>query len=145
MVRLELTSEGGEARFGLLDTLREFAHEQLTAHELAVLRQRHAQYFVTFAARFADPEFASQHRWDDREVPDLLAALSWLEASEEGAEGAMVVWQGLWLLGTWNSVGRVAEARRHAALILQSGNTRVPSYAWLWARKPLRPPRPREA
>ncbi|HEX7596742.1 MAG TPA: BTAD domain-containing putative transcriptional regulator, partial [Polyangia bacterium] len=62
-----------EYRFRMLGTLREFALEQLAGRgELDVMRQRHADYFLTFA-RLTEPELtgADQMVWLDRVDKDL--------------------------------------------------------------------------
>jgi tetratricopeptide (TPR) repeat protein len=48
--------QNGESRFSMLETIREFAYDQLVASgELADVARRHAEFFVAFAER-ADPE-----------------------------------------------------------------------------------------
>jgi predicted ATPase len=74
------TVSGDEPRFSLLETIREFALEQLEATgELARLRERHSVYFLELAQE-ADPFLisADQVRWLDRlevEQGNLTAAL----------------------------------------------------------------------
>src|SRR5581483_564625 len=58
----------GEARFVMLETIREFAAERLAASDTATdLRRRHAQYFLALAER-AEAELAGagQAAWLDR-------------------------------------------------------------------------------
>lgn len=43
---LELDTAAGERRFSLLESIRQFAFEQLAADELGVITQRHAEYFA---------------------------------------------------------------------------------------------------
>lgn len=71
-----------ETRFTLLETIREFALEQLAARgEADAARQRHAAYFLALA-ELAVPELIgpNQKNWFDRldrELANLRAALSW--------------------------------------------------------------------
>jgi predicted ATPase/DNA-binding CsgD family transcriptional regulator len=80
---------GEETRLTMLETIREFALEQLHAsgaHEDA--RNSHAAFFLDLAERAA-PELTgpAQTTWMtrlEREHPNLLAALDWLAARGEG-------------------------------------------------------------
>ena len=80
---LPIGETAGERRFGMLETLREYALEHLQQHgELELLRQRHAAYFLELAEQAA-PELRgpAQLRWLDvldAEHDNLRAALQWL-------------------------------------------------------------------
>lgn len=82
-----------ESRFALLQTIREFALEQLQASgELAELQRRHAHFFAAWAQQAAaelhGPRQAfclSQLEW---EADNLRAALTWLLAAGEVAAAA---------------------------------------------------------
>jgi predicted ATPase/class 3 adenylate cyclase len=72
-------------RFTMLETIREYALDQLEAHgEAANLRDRHAQHFLTLAER-AESEWEGQHStWIERldsDYDNLRAALTWASAS----------------------------------------------------------------
>jgi predicted ATPase/transcriptional regulator with XRE-family HTH domain len=75
-----------EPRFRLLETLREYALEQLeTFGEAQHLRARHAAYFLTLAEQ-AEPHLrgADQRLWFDRldcELDNLRVALAWARSS----------------------------------------------------------------
>jgi len=72
----------GNVRFQMLETIREFATEQLKAlGELDATRRRHAEHFLALAERAA-PELSgpTQSAWFDvleREHDNLRAALQW--------------------------------------------------------------------
>ncbi len=72
----------GEPRFGMLETVREYAWEQLTAPgEAAATRDRHLAYFVGLAER-ASALFNSQqaHQWFaamEEEYENFRTALGW--------------------------------------------------------------------
>jgi predicted ATPase/DNA-binding SARP family transcriptional activator len=95
---------GGERRFTLLETIREYAAEQLAAAgEQGAVAERHAAYFLALAER-AEPELAegpAQIPWlarFDAERPNLGAAFRWLlgRADHERAlRLAAALWQ-LW-------------------------------------------------
>jgi tetratricopeptide (TPR) repeat protein len=75
-------SRDGESRFIMLETIHEYAWEQLqTAGEAEAMRRRHAEYFVTIAER-AEPELrrAGFSYWMVRlesENENLRTALEW--------------------------------------------------------------------
>ena len=82
---------GGEPRYTMLETVREYGLEQLTAHDaLARTQLAHATYFLTLAERAAahgEMQFARTRYWTDRleaEHANLRAALTHL-AEVEGA------------------------------------------------------------
>lgn len=76
----------GELRFSMLETVREFAREQLSARgEVAEYERRHADFYVRLAAA-AELELDSageEQVWArlDEELHNLRAALSWSHAS----------------------------------------------------------------
>lgn len=85
----QMGESGGELRFGMLETVREYARERLadvgdvavSGRELDRIRQHHAAYYLDLAER-ADLELrgAEQVRWLDRleaEHDNLRAALVW--------------------------------------------------------------------
>lgn len=118
-----LDGPGGEPRYGLLETVREFAAERLVAAgEAAETRARHAAHFLALAEA-AEPELVGtdQSAWLDRletEHDNLRAALGWaLErapepASVSAAERAATALRlagALWRF--WASRGYLIEAR----------------------------------
>jgi tetratricopeptide (TPR) repeat protein len=103
----------GEPRFVLLDTIREFAGEQLEARgEAADIRRRHGAVFLALAER-AMPELAGddQRRWLDRlerEHDNIRAALDAAEASGD-ADTAIRLAFAMWRY--WQKRGHLREAR----------------------------------
>ena len=90
---------GGEPRFGLLETIREFGLERLAeSGEEDGIRQHHAEYFATFAEHAEQQFFAPGERiWLDRcevESGNLTAALIWSAAHdpEPGLRMAGSLW-----------------------------------------------------
>jgi predicted ATPase/DNA-binding CsgD family transcriptional regulator len=85
---------GGEPRYAMLETVREYGLEQLTAHgALAPTQLAHATYFLTLAEQAAahgEMQFARTRHWTDRleaEHANLRAALSYhAEVGEPVAE-----------------------------------------------------------
>lgn len=92
---LEQTEEG-DSRLGMLETVREYALEQLEASgEANAIRRRHADYYLELAER-AEPGLESQDIaiWLnrlDREHDNFRAALSWLneQGESEAADNAL--------------------------------------------------------
>jgi predicted ATPase len=105
---------GGEPRFSLLETIREYASEQLQASgEEAAVQEWHARYFLRLAEEVEphlhSPEWDS---WLERlscEDANLRAALAWSTANEDAAE------TGLRLAGElyyyWFLLGSLREGR----------------------------------
>jgi predicted ATPase/class 3 adenylate cyclase len=99
-----------EPRFTMLETIREYALEQLEASgEAADVRRRHAEYFIRFAED-AEPRIrrASDSEWFDRVHADhdnIRAALAWADATAESryliARLANPLWQFWWMRGHW--------------------------------------------
>ena len=82
--------EDPEPAFGMLETVREYAHERLVAGgELGVARRAHAHYFLGLAERAASElQGSGQRVWFlrlEREQDNLRAALGWL-LDQGGAE-----------------------------------------------------------
>jgi predicted ATPase len=82
---------GGEPRFTMLETIHEYAQEQLEASgERATVQQRHAAYFLRLSEE-ADPHMFRPERevWMerlDREEANLRAALAWSKADKNAVQ-----------------------------------------------------------
>jgi len=106
--------EGGEARFQMLESIREFAAEMLaTRGEADRVRKRFRAWFLGLAEQ-ARPLLAGpdQRRWLDRlelEHDNLRAALDGAVADED-AESAIGLAFALWRF--WQMRGHLFEARR---------------------------------
>jgi predicted ATPase/class 3 adenylate cyclase len=123
-------TSGGEVRFQMLETIREYAIERLDVEpDAAEVRRRHAQYFLALATR-AEPHLvgADQKEWldrCDREHDNMRAALKWsIQAGEVrvGQEAAGALWR------FWHQRGHLAEGRRKLEQLLQApgGAERTP-------------------
>jgi len=68
----------GRTRYGMLETIRQFAEEQLTARDVADLRVLHAQYFAAQVDEvfswWDDARQADAYAWIERELANLRAA-----------------------------------------------------------------------
>jgi predicted ATPase/DNA-binding CsgD family transcriptional regulator len=113
LLRSEVTSRG-EPRFRMLETIREFGLEQLSASgELDTIQERHAQFFVRLAEE-ADRNFGERIEvgWLDRleaEHDNLRAVLEWGLAVPDRAEvGARLAtaMRYLWITRGHFSIGR---------------------------------------
>jgi predicted ATPase/class 3 adenylate cyclase len=129
----EAEGPGGEARFTMLETIREYALEQLERHgEAEALRQRHAAYYLALAET-AEPQLhgAERQTWLDRleaEHDNCRAALAWSAAAADrrspgSAEAAEL---GLRLAGAlawfWFVRGYWSEGRAWLAGLLARGD-----------------------
>jgi predicted ATPase/DNA-binding CsgD family transcriptional regulator len=109
---------GADSRFIMLETIREFAQEQLLASgEADDLARRHAAYFLTLVER-AEPELTgpAQVEWLERLEADhanLRAAFGWLCGQASGAAAlrfAKAVWRFGYTRGYTNEVRHWLEA-----------------------------------
>jgi predicted ATPase/class 3 adenylate cyclase len=113
---------GGELRFQMLETIREYAIERLDAEpDGADVRGRHGRHFLALATR-AEPHLVGedQKEWLDRcerEHDNIRAALKWsIEAGEirAGQEAAGALWR------FWHQRGHLAEGRRKLEQLLHA-------------------------
>ncbi len=110
---LRAETAGSEARFSMLETIREFAREQLRASgEEQICVERHAQLMLTLAEEAQDGLTGSaQAMWLGRleqELANLRAALSWTIEQGQGAVACTIVSA---LHRFWEARGHVTEAR----------------------------------
>jgi len=112
---LRMEGIGGEPRFDMLHTIREFCLERL-AREAAQVRGRHAGYFVALAEEAAPHlEGQEQAMWLNhlaREADNLRAALNWLYA-QGGAETGLRLVRALKVY--WFVRGHLIEGSERAA------------------------------
>ncbi|MGH2663445.1 MAG: ATP-binding protein [Actinomycetota bacterium] len=121
---------GGEGRFQMLETIREFATERLEAEpDAADIRRRHGSHFLALATS-VEPHLVGpdQKEWldrCDRDHDNIRAALKWsIQAGEvtsgQGAAGA--IWR------YWHQRGHLAEGRRKLEHLLNepAGESRTP-------------------
>jgi predicted ATPase/DNA-binding SARP family transcriptional activator/Tfp pilus assembly protein PilF len=112
LIRSELTS-GDEARFGMLETIREYGLERLAERgDGQAVRRRHADFYLLLAEE-AEPALlgSQQVRWLrqlDTERGNLRAALTWATQSGEdevGLRTAAPLWR-YWQLRASDTEGR---------------------------------------
>src|SRR5215213_10227498 len=117
LVESATSREGEEPRFTMLETIREYALERLTAGgDVEEAQRRHAQYYLALAEA---AQLEASKQWGgprpplyfvrlEREYVNLRAALSWavqnLEA-ETGARLAIALWW-FWIERSYLSDGR---------------------------------------
>jgi predicted ATPase/class 3 adenylate cyclase len=100
-------ANGAEARYRLLETIRQYGAERLRgAGEASVIRRRHRDWCLKLAeqaeARLPGPEQALWLARLEIEHHNLRAALDWSEESDEAASGlrlARALWQFWWVRG----------------------------------------------
>ena len=119
---VQVEEPGGEARYRLLETLREYALEHLAASgEAATIRRRHATYYLALAAQAEyGPEQAAWLARLQPEHDNLRAALRWLLDEGEGEAGLRLA---VALYPFWQLRGHWSEAREWlgAALAQSAG------------------------
>src|SRR5829696_3640921 len=104
----------GEPRFRMLETIREFAWDQLPEPDRVGLRDRHLAYFVALAER-SEPQLRGpeQAAWIHRltaEQADIRAALSW--AHEAHRYESMLRLAAALRRRFWHDAGGLGEGRR---------------------------------
>ncbi len=107
---------GGQVRFTMLETLREFGWEQVGSEERAMLCYRHASYFLALA-QTADRQVDTEERAAaldrvEAELDNLRAALAW---AMEAADPVMALRLVTALGRFWAIRGHMTEGRRWAA------------------------------
>lgn len=114
-----VTRDHEGTRYGMLEPVRQYALERLTAlGEDEGVRRRHARHFQSLAERAAvEIEGRSgQSVWVDRlerELDNLRAALAWSERADRGAEIGLRLGAALWRF--WEMRWRVDEGGRWLA------------------------------
>ncbi len=117
---------GGEPRFGLLETIREYALERLAERgDGEAVQRRHAEVYAVLAEE-AEPQLfgPQQPSWVERldaELANIRAALTWATESGE-AEAGLRIGAGLWRY--WQMAGYLTEGRERLErlLALDSGS-----------------------
>jgi predicted ATPase len=120
-----------EPRFGMLETLREYAREQLQRRgEIERLGQLHASYFLALAEDAAARARPENLDWvDDLEAEhdDLRAALRWFVDRQDPERGWRI---GAVLAKLWWWRGYVVEARAQLAALLALPRTSASLATW---------------
>ncbi|HEY0069075.1 MAG TPA: tetratricopeptide repeat protein [Chloroflexia bacterium] len=133
LIRQAATSQD-EARFTMLETIREYALEQLEQlGEVEGLRLLHAEYYLALTER-AEPELRGpqQVSWLDRleqELDNLRAALRWT-LDHDRAEMAARIAGGLWHF--WYVRGYLSEGRKWMEEALVRGGEGLPLEVRWW-------------
>ena len=128
---------GGEPRFAMLETVREFGLEQLAASsEEKAIRDAHASYFLALVAdaraSFEGPDRSAARDRVEREHDNLRAALAWALASAD-AETAQRLGAELarfWVALGYNPEGRDWLEQAVALDTPSSPATRVDALLW---------------
>lgn len=118
----------GDARFGMLETIREFGLEQLAASgEEETARRAHAHWFLALAVDFeADGYTPSASTLDrmERELPNFRVALAWFESIADPVQ-ELILAQSLFLV--WHQRSHRDEGRSWLERALsRSPDTRSP-------------------
>jgi predicted ATPase/DNA-binding CsgD family transcriptional regulator len=111
LVRREELADGG-LRFGMFETIREFALDQLVATaEFEAVASRHALHILDFVQRriqFQDPLTVDWVAWQETNIANIRAALGWLAENDPVLHVRLV---GA-VSGFWYYHGHLAEGRR---------------------------------
>ena len=106
---------GGESRYWMLETIRQFAGERLRERDdCDTIARRHADWHADLAERLQEPlrdGEAAATAWLTAEIDNIRNALEWLAGEGDVRQGLRIVW-GLWYF--WLSRGVVDEGLRWA-------------------------------
>ena len=123
LLRIERIA-GGDPRFGMLETIREYAIEQLAERgDGEAVRHRHAAFYahLTEAAE-SELRGPKQRVWLERleaELANIRAALSWATESGDPEVGLQI---GAWLWRFWHMRGYLMEGRERLEGLLAAGS-----------------------
>lgn len=137
-----VTAEGDTPqtrRYRMLETIRDFAGEQLAQSELAESTARwHARFFRDLVREVAPPPFEPSDRAlvapIDAEMDNIRAALSWMERHDEG--GMLLETAGA-MYDAWYYRGHLDECERWMARSLELAPNDAPATQRAWALKAL--------
>ena len=115
-----LEASSGEARFGMLETIREYGLEQLQAcGEAAEVQRQHAEYFAKLVAESNKHATGPQQGvWLDRleaELGNLRAVLAWSKADAGRIELGLRLADDLYFL--WSRRGPIGEGKSLAGRV----------------------------
>jgi tetratricopeptide (TPR) repeat protein len=126
---LVLSEEGEQGmRFSMLETLREFGGEQLTADEQAHAERRHLEFFLLLAEAPERVDAAPVNFFDrwDMEHNNLRVALLWCKAQDSRTLLGLRLMEALhWF---WINRGHWIEARQHLAELLSREAAAQPTW-----------------
>ena len=129
---LRSSIDGPEARFEMLETIREYALEQLaTSGEEPKIRDRHADLYAGLAKQSENVLQAPDrdHKLDrlDRDMPNFSAALEWLIAEGDYERAAVIA---VGLKDFWRTRSHFAESRRLLERLLEASSALGPTRAY---------------
>jgi len=123
----------GQARYRLLEPVKQYAHELLVASgERDAVRRRHAVHYQAYAeARAADTNFGGPRRFVAMnelgyEYPNLRSVLAWSLETTEPQVGLSVAWC---LLFFWQHYSSVTEGIHWVSRLLELPGADEPTYA----------------
>ncbi|HEX8236664.1 MAG TPA: tetratricopeptide repeat protein [Abditibacteriaceae bacterium] len=110
----------GEARYNMLETVREFAGEHLVESEREATRRCHAEFYIALAEEFDETGYGpDQAQWLehlDQDHDNLRAVLAWCKEMPDRVEAGLRLVNFLRMF--WDIRGHWTEARRYYAGIL---------------------------
>jgi len=124
--------QAGEARYRLLETVREYARDRLLeSGEMEEVRERHFAFFLRMAEEI-EPKLTGleQAAWLDRlegEHDNLRAASGWALSAAEGAQAGLRLAGALWRF--WEIRGHIDEGRGRLKNALDRPDAREPTQA----------------
>lgn len=126
----QIDSVEGESRFGMLETIREYALEKLEADgDGAATRRAHAAYCLVLAEESAEPGGAEGSEWLERftlEKDNFRAALEWLTETGNAEWGLRL---GAALFRFWETSESLAEGRDRLEKLLKLPQAAQPTKA----------------
>lgn len=117
------SSQDGEPRFAMLETIREFGREQLAeSGDRGEIERQHSAFFLDLAAQAHEGiDGPEQRRWLTRLASEYDNIRAVLDRATEEADAETALKLGVSLWGFWVQRGHIAEGRQILKRALQIG------------------------
>jgi len=122
LVEQSLVRRWEDSRLGMLETIREYAFEQLALRSRDPVAQRHAQYFAEVMETLAEDLSTGRRQAMEavaQDYPNVRQALQWLRAAEPATFASTVAH----LRRFWNISGQLDEGARWLELAIAAADS----------------------
>lgn len=126
---ISIQGSDGQQRFGMLESLREYALERLAeSGEEGRVRRLHAEYLLRFAEevepRIRSAERARWRSFFEQDLPNIRAVLDWSLSERDALEIGQRLTGNLAFF--WALCGQTSEGKRYCEALLAAANENTP-------------------